>query len=127
VPSLLIAQIAEAPTTPEEPSRRLDPHGRDEARRRGAHLAREHAREVPRAHRHAPGEGLDRQVVGRVVQDVRLEVAQRLVLRELHRELRTELRLAARPAQEHDQLPAAASATRRPRSSSTTARGPCLR
>src|ERR1700716_55814 len=62
----------------EEPPRRLGTDGGDEARGRRTHLAREDPRKVTRAHRHAPGQRLDREVVGRVVEDMRLEVAQRL-------------------------------------------------
>src|SRR5262245_9938104 len=76
--------------------RRLDARRVDEARRRRADLAREHAREIPGAHRHAARERADRAVGRRVIGDPRLEVADRLALGALRRELRAELRLPAR-------------------------------
>jgi hypothetical protein len=60
--------------------------------------------EVARAHRRAAGQRLDRQVLARAIEDVSLEVAERLVLRELDGELRAELRLAAGAPEEHDEL-----------------------
>src|SRR5262252_4482735 len=80
----------------EQPARGLHAHRGDEPGRRRTQLAREHAREVARAHRHPARERADVVRLAGTLEDVGLQLAQGLVLRELHGELRAELRLAAR-------------------------------
>src|SRR5262249_39226818 len=78
--------------------------GRDILSRCHAHLAGEDPGEVARAHGYAAGQALDRVVLLWVLDHVGLQLAQRLVLGELHRELGAELRLPARALEEEDQL-----------------------
>jgi len=61
----------------------IDAGRNDEAGRSRADLAREDTGEIARAHRRAPGQRLDRQIGARVLEDVRLQIAQRLALGEL--------------------------------------------
>src|SRR5260221_3498292 len=89
----------------EQAARGLDPRGVDESRWRDSDFAREHAREVARAHGDPAGQILDREIRRRMIENERLQLAQWLALRYLNRELGAELCLAARPAQEHDELP----------------------
>src|SRR5438093_956586 len=88
----------------EAPARALDARALDEARRRETDLAREHAREVPLAHRHLGGEGGHGEIRVEVIGDPGLQLAQRVAVGRLHGELGAELRLAAGALQEHDQL-----------------------
>src|SRR5947207_2728977 len=88
----------------EPAARALDARPLDEARRGDSDGPREHAGEVPLAHRHLGGEHGHGEVAVEVIGDPGLKLAQRLAVRRLHRELGAELRLAARPLEEHDQL-----------------------
>src|SRR5262245_22059140 len=87
----------------ESPARRLDPRALDVDRRGERQITPKRAREVARAHPRATRERGYRQVLGRVVGDEGLEVAERVALGELPTELGAELRLPARPAQEQDE------------------------
>ena len=69
----------------EESAGGLDPDGCYKPRRGDPDLAQEHTGEVARAHRYAARQGFHGQVRVRVIDDVRLEIAEGLVLRELHR------------------------------------------
>ncbi len=87
----------------EQPARGLDPDPLDVARGPDADLGGEHAAEVADAHRRAPRERGHREVLGRVVDDPRLQIAHRRTIRGGGGELGRELRLAAGAAHEHDQ------------------------
>src|SRR5262245_28274806 len=87
----------------EPPARRLDPRALDVDRRGEPQITPKRAGEVARAHPRAARERGHRQVLGRVVGDEGLEVAERVTLGELPAELGAELRLPARPAQEQDE------------------------
>ena len=78
----------------------LDAHALDVAGRRLADLGAEAAGEMARAHGHALGHRLDREVALRVVEHPLLQVADGVALGELGGELGRELGLAAGAAQE---------------------------
>ena len=79
--------------------------------------------------RDAFGELLDRAVGVGMLDDPRLQLADRIALRDLRAELRAELRLPAGPLHEHDELARDASARRHGRGlrSRARVRGPCPR
>src|SRR5262245_52488845 len=56
----------------EQPARGLDANGGDETGRGRPDFAGEDPSEVARAHRHPAGQGLDREIRLRVIDDVRL-------------------------------------------------------
>src|SRR5258705_13530375 len=68
----------------EQASRGLDTNRRNELGRRGAHLPREHPREVAWAHAYPAREPPDREILVRMIGDPGLQLAQRLVAGELH-------------------------------------------
>src|SRR5690349_5605521 len=83
--------------------RLLQPRLLDETGGRHSGLAAEHPGEVAFAHRHAIGQGLDREIGGEVLQDPFLQILDRAMWGCVELQLGAELRLAAGAAAEDHQ------------------------
>lgn len=105
----------------QRPPRGLNPHSFHIATRRNAHLIGEPALQLARAQLGATGKIVNGMAGTRICVDRRHDRPDRVSRRLRRPQGHAELRLAARTAQEQHRLTGAASATSRPRSSSTRA------
>src|SRR5437870_1238054 len=85
-------------------ARGFDAGALDEPGRRHAHLACEHAGEVPRTHRCSARQRPDREIRRGMLADPHLKLSDRLVSGRLGRQRHTELRLATGALHEHHEL-----------------------